>query len=143
VNKLTPIFVVERIEPCLSFWVDRLGFEKKVEVPAGDSVGFVILARGNVEIMYQSRESVLEDAPAVLEGRPALLFPNGTYIEVSEIRDVERRLAGWEIVLPKRTSAMAAVIRFYSLDSIAGIVDLAPQKESRLVLKRPVTPSSR
>jgi hypothetical protein len=37
---------------------------------------------------------------------------------------------------------MAAVIRFYSLDSIAGIVDVAPQEESRLVLKRPVTPSS-
>jgi hypothetical protein len=103
-NKLTPIFVVERIEPCLSFWVDRLGFEKKVEVSAGDSVGFVILARGNVEIMYQSRESVLEDAPAVLEGRPALLSPNGTYIEVSDIGDVERRLADWEIVLPKRTT---------------------------------------
>jgi uncharacterized glyoxalase superfamily protein PhnB len=104
VKKLTPVFVVERIEPCLDFWVNRLGFSKTVEVPHGDSLGFVILARGNVEIMYQSRDSVREDAPELLEGRSDAVSPNGTYIEVSDINDVERRLAGWEIVLPRRTT---------------------------------------
>ena len=62
-KKLTPVFVVERIAPCLDFWVGRLGFAKTVEVPHGDSLGFVILARGNVEIMYQSWDSIREDAP--------------------------------------------------------------------------------
>lgn len=103
-KKLTAVFVVERIEPCLDFWVNRLGFGKSVEVPHGDSLGFVMQARGNVEIMYQTRESVLEDAPAPLEGRSGSAAPNGTYIKVSEIGDVEKRLAGWEIVLPKRTT---------------------------------------
>ena len=27
-RKLTPVLLVEEIEPCLSFWTDRLGFEK-------------------------------------------------------------------------------------------------------------------
>ena len=38
-KKLTPVFVVERIEPCLGFWTDRLDFEKTVEVPEGDGLG--------------------------------------------------------------------------------------------------------
>ena len=103
-KKLSPVFVVRRIEPCLDFWVARLGFAKTVEVPHGDSLGFVILARDNVEIMYQSRDSVLEDAPGLLEGSSDGTSPNGTYIEVSDIDDVERRLAGCEIVLPRRTT---------------------------------------
>ena len=37
VQKLTPVLVVDAIEPCLSFWVDRLGFEKTVEVPEGNA----------------------------------------------------------------------------------------------------------
>jgi len=44
-KKLTPILVVEEIEPSLSFWVDRMGFEKTAEVPEADKLGFVILAR--------------------------------------------------------------------------------------------------
>jgi hypothetical protein len=103
-KKLTPIFVVERIEPCLDFWVNRLGFAKTAEVPHGDSLGFVILVRGNVEIMYQSRDSVRDDAPALLAGRSDSASPNGNYIEVSDISDVERRLAGWDIALPRRTT---------------------------------------
>jgi uncharacterized glyoxalase superfamily protein PhnB len=103
-NKVTPIFVVEQIEPCLSFWVDMLGFQKTVEIPHGDSLGFVILVNGVVEIMYQSRVSVLEDAPAVLEGRTNSASPNALYIEVSDIGDIDKRLAGWEIILPKRTT---------------------------------------
>ena len=107
-KKLTPVFVVERIEPCLDFWVNRLGFAKTVEVPHGACLGFVILARGNVEIMYQTVDSVREDAPVVLEGRSDGASPNGTYIEVSDIDDVEKRLAGWEITLPRRTTFYGA-----------------------------------
>ena len=47
------------------FWVGRLGFEKVVEIPEGNALGFVILTRGNVEIMYQSLASVAKDMPAL------------------------------------------------------------------------------
>jgi hypothetical protein len=107
-KKLTPVYVVERIEPCLDFWVGRLGFEKVVEIPEGDALGFVILARGNVEIMYQSRASVAKDIPALATAPMGPASPNAAYIEVSDIDDVERRLAGWEVVVPRRTTFYGA-----------------------------------
>jgi uncharacterized glyoxalase superfamily protein PhnB len=107
-KKLTPVYVVERIEPCLEFWVDRLGFEKVVEIPEGDALGFVILTRGNVEIMYQSLASVAKDIPALAAAPTGAASPNGTYIEVSDIDDVEKRLAGWDVVVPRRTTFYGA-----------------------------------
>ena len=107
-KKLTPVYVVERIEPCLEFWVGRLGFEKVVEIPEGDALGFVILTRGNVEIMYQSLASVAKDIAALAVEMAGTGSPNGTYIEVSDIDDVEKRLAGWEIVVPRRTTFYGA-----------------------------------
>ena len=104
-KKLTPVLYVEEIEPCLPFWVDRLGFEKTVEVPEGDRLGFVILKKGNVEVMYQTRESVGKDVPA-LAGTPmggALLF-----IEVDDLDAVERALRGVEVVFPRRTTFYGA-----------------------------------
>ena len=67
-RKLSPLLTVEAIEPCLSFWVERLGFAKTVEVPDGASLGFVILAKDGVEIMYQSRASVAKDIPPMMSG---------------------------------------------------------------------------
>lgn len=107
-KKLTPVYVVERIEPCMDFWVGRLGFEKVVEVPEGDALGFVILTRGQVEIMYQSLASVAKDIPALAVEMAGSTSPNGTYIEVSDIDDVERRLAGCEVVVPRRTTFYGA-----------------------------------
>ena len=37
--KITPVLIVEEVESSLAFWVDRMGFEKTVEVPDGDGVG--------------------------------------------------------------------------------------------------------
>jgi uncharacterized glyoxalase superfamily protein PhnB len=107
-KKLTPVFVVDRIEPCLDFWTGRLGFEKTVEVPERDSLGFVILARDNVEIMYQTRESIAKDMPSLAEAVAGYTSPNAMYVEVSDIDDVERRLTGWDVVIPRRTTFYGA-----------------------------------
>ena len=97
-KKLTPVLVVEEIEPCLSFWSDRLGFEKTVEVPEGDKLGFVILAKDSVEVMYQSRASVRMDVPALGEES----FRSALYIEIGGLNEVIQKLAGAEIVVPLR-----------------------------------------
>ena len=67
-KKLTPNLIVDKIEDSLPFWVQRLGFEKTVEVPAGERLGFVILQRGDVELMLQSRASLAKDVPAIADG---------------------------------------------------------------------------
>jgi hypothetical protein len=107
-KKITPIFVVDQIEPCLDFWVNRLGFEKTVEIPEGGSLGFVILIRGNVEVMYQSRASVENDLPGLPEPKRPAGSPNAIYIEVSDIEDTIKRLEGTELAVPKRTTFYGA-----------------------------------
>lgn len=110
VHKITTVLIVDAIEPCLPFWIDRLGFAQVAEVPHGDRLGFVILARDGVELMYQTLDSVREDNPASAEGaapgRGAALF-----IEVADVAAVERALAGLEIVVPRRTT-------FYGMDEV-------------------------
>ena len=108
-HKLAPVLLVEDIEPCLGFWVDRLGFEKTVEVPEGDKPGFVILAKDGIEVMYQSRASVEKDLPALATrplGRSSILF-----IEVSDVAAVQRAMQGVEVVVPRRQT-------FYQMDEL-------------------------
>jgi len=108
VRRLTPLLVVDRIEPCLPFWVDRLGFTQTVALPEGDALGFVILEKDGVEVMYQSRASVAHDVPALtgMKGDGVALF-----IEVGDIEAVERALEGVERVIPRRRT-------FYGMDEI-------------------------
>src|SRR5689334_3925956 len=96
-RKLSPLLTVDAIEPCLPFWMERLGYAKTVEVPDGASLGFVILSKDGVEIMYQSRSSVEKDIPglargAAPKGHPAM----GLFIEVSDIDAIERAMEGVE-----------------------------------------------
>ncbi len=105
-KKLTPVLVVEEIEPCLKFWVDRLGFQKTAEVPEGSKLGFVILAKDNVEIMYQSRASVNKDVPAFagLKLSPSTFL----YIEVEKLDPILERLKGAEVEVPERKTFYGA-----------------------------------
>ena len=110
-RKLSPLLTVEAVEPCLPFWVERLGFAKTVEVPDGSSLGFAILAKDGVEIMYQSRSSVEKDIPPLAKGANNALPAMGLFIEVSDIDEVERALQGIPHVIPRRRT-------FYGMDEI-------------------------
>lgn len=110
-RKLSPLLTVEAIEPCLPFWVERLGFAKTVEVPDGGALGFVILAKDGVEIMYQSRSSVEKDIPPMARGSAGALPAMGLFIEVGDIDAVERSLEGVEHVIPRRKT-------FYGMDEV-------------------------
>ncbi|MGH9746282.1 MAG: VOC family protein [Candidatus Acidiferrales bacterium] len=99
--KITAMIYVPAIEPSLKFWVDQLGFTKTVEVPAGDKLGFVILMKGNAELMLQSTASVGNDIPAIVEfARPAACL----YIEVSDFDDLLKRLGSAPVIVPIRTT---------------------------------------
>ncbi len=111
VRKMTPVLIVERIEPSIELWVDRLGFEKTLEVPEGDHLGFAAFARGAIEIMYQTRESVeteirTADLPKALlpaEGSRTTLF-----CEVSDLKAIREKLQGLDILLPYRKTPYGA-----------------------------------
>ena len=102
VKKITPVLYVEAIEPCLSFWIDRLGFQKTAAVPEGDQLGFVILQRGNVEIMYQTYASQKKDTSIVsadIAGGHTFL-----YAEVEKLDAVVEAMKGANIAIPVRTT---------------------------------------
>ncbi|HXE75647.1 MAG TPA: VOC family protein [Candidatus Xenobia bacterium] len=103
-KKLTPALFVEKIELCLPFWVDRLGFQKTAEVPEGDALGFVILVRDGVEVMLQSRASIARDVPA-LAGEPSRSF---LFVEVAQLSPIVEALKGAEIVIPVRKTFYGA-----------------------------------
>lgn len=107
-KKITPVLVVDDIEPVLPFWVDRLGFEKTVALPHGERLGFVILAKGSLEIMYQSVDSVRADIPPLAEMPASSSF---LFIEVDDVDAVERALAGITPVVPRRQT-------FYGADEL-------------------------
>lgn len=107
--RITSILYVEDIESCLKFWVDALGFEKTVEIQAEGSLGFVILNSGATEVMLQTYSELEKDIPGIVSHlREA---PSVLYIEVNDIAMIERRLKGFEVIVPKRKT-------FYGADEI-------------------------
>jgi len=99
-KQLTPVLIVTEVEPCLEFWVDRLGFEVTNRVPGDDGkLVFASVQQGSIEIMYQTRASVLEDLPAAardLTGHSVSLF-----ITVSDLDAIEKSLRGVPVVKPR------------------------------------------
>jgi uncharacterized glyoxalase superfamily protein PhnB len=106
-QSLTPVLSVEEIEPCLDFWVGKLGFEKIAEVPEGDKLGFVMLKNGPVEVMLQSRASILKDVEAMGKG-PFAKDGVSLYIKVASLDDWLPKLAGVEVVVPERKTFYGA-----------------------------------
>jgi uncharacterized glyoxalase superfamily protein PhnB len=102
--KITAVLLVEEVEKSLPFWVDRMGFTKTVEVPGADAdadrLAFVILAgSGGAELMLQTIESVRKDEPQFAGRNAASLF-----IEVEDFEDTRKRLEGYAIAMPEKTT---------------------------------------
>ncbi len=99
-TQLTPVMVVDRVEPCLAFWTERLGFTSENQVPGPDgALVFASAKRGAIEVMYQTRASVVAETPALaaeLGGHSVTLF-----ITVDDFDAVERALAGAPVVKPR------------------------------------------
>lgn len=97
---LAPVLVVDAVEPCLQFWTERLGFAKENEVPGQDGkLVFASVKKGTVEIMYQTRASVVADSPsqaAELDGRSAVLFI--TVPTIADLDSAERAVGDAPIV---------------------------------------------
>jgi uncharacterized glyoxalase superfamily protein PhnB len=102
VKKITPILFAQEVEPCIRFWTEWLGFQKTVEVPEGDKIGFVILERDGLELMYQSYASVEKDSAATAE--LARKGPTFLYIEVNDLNQALAATQGAEIAMPQRST---------------------------------------
>lgn len=99
-KQLTPVLVVDAVEPGLAFWTDRFGFTKTIEVPGPDGrLIFGAVQGDGIEVMYQTRASVIEERPEAaseMNGKSIVLF-----IQVDSIDAVEKALAGAPEVKPR------------------------------------------
>jgi uncharacterized glyoxalase superfamily protein PhnB len=111
VKKITPVLLVNEIEPILPFWIDRLGFAKTIEVPDGDKLVFVAFQKGSVEVMYQTYASVEKDAPPAMAS-PARKGPTYLYLEVDNLDAVLAVMKDIQKVMPER-------IAFYGMREFA------------------------
>jgi len=105
-KSVTPVMFVHEVEPCIRFWKERFGFRITAEVPEGPKVGFVILAKDNVQLMYQSWESVKKDVPVLAtEGTPGSV---SLYLVVDDINEIEMKLQDVPKVIPRRETFYGA-----------------------------------
>lgn len=101
IKKITPVLIVDGIEPLLPLW-NSLGFARAVEVPHGDALGFVILVRDGIEVMYQTFDSVRGDEANVLEGARAI-GASAVFIEVDDLDALKAQIPdGTEVIAASR-----------------------------------------
>lgn len=102
-EQLTPVLIVKEVEPCLGFWTGGLGFKMVHNVPGPDGkLMFASVEREGIEIMYQTRASVIEDNPAIgrsLNGHSIVLF-----ITVENLDEVEKAIAGAPVQKARHTT---------------------------------------
>lgn len=114
-KKVTPIITVDVIEPCLPFWTDALGFTLVASVPHEDALGFAMLLKDGVELMYQSRASVSADvgASGAPEGMADEMADSTTtlFIEVDDLDAVIAAIGDAEVLVPRRQT-------FYGMDEL-------------------------
>lgn len=96
-KQLTPVIIADAVEPGIAFWVDRFEFRVSNQVPGPDGkLVFASAEKDGIEVMYQTRASVVEDQPSAaadLDGHSVALF-----ITVDDLDQVERALAGAPVV---------------------------------------------
>lgn len=109
-HRLTPVILVDQVEPCLPFWTERLGFEKVAQVPGPDGKPqFAMLVRDGIEVMYQTWASLEAElgSGARTPGHSITLF-----IEVGDIDQVDKAMKGVARVVDRHTT-------FYGMDEFS------------------------
>jgi uncharacterized glyoxalase superfamily protein PhnB len=101
VKRITPVLYVNEIEPCLKFWVERVGFQATAEVPDGDKLGFASLQKGNIELMYQTFASQEKETPGWSK---QFRGPSFLFIEVEDLNELMAAMKGVPVELPERTT---------------------------------------
>jgi hypothetical protein len=100
ITKVTPVRIVDRIEPCLAFWCDALGYARLAEVPHEGSLGFVLLENPAGEIMLQTKASLAADLPPVAELQPHTVL----FVEVASLEAARQATAAAKVLVRDRTT---------------------------------------
>jgi hypothetical protein len=104
-SRMTSVLLVDRIEPCLDFWVERLGFDVRLQAQGDDHLEFVALCRDDVEILYRTLDSLHDDTPGLVDAdvhQPWVVL----YLEVDSLDALMPHLDGIEVVVARRETIL-------------------------------------
>lgn len=100
VTKVTPVCVVDCVEPSLAFWRDGMGYAMRAEVSHEGAIGFALLENSAGEVMLQSKASLAADLPAV-----AALAPDSVlFVEVRSLDAARKGAMGAKVLVEERTT---------------------------------------
>lgn len=120
-TSITPVLPCDAIEPVVAFW-EHFGFRVTISVPHGDVLGFVILENGLTQLMYQTHDSLREDAPALADA--AVDSTTLLFVRVDDIDATQRAAEGADPVFPRRETFYGS-IEFAVADPAGHIVTFA------------------
>jgi len=123
---LAPVLIVDAVEPCLEFWATSLGFAKQNEVPGPDGkLIFASVKKDGVEIMYQTRASVVADSPSQaseLTGHSVALFL--TVASIADLDAAEQAVASAPVVKARHKTFYGST-EFYVREPGGNVVGFA------------------
>jgi uncharacterized glyoxalase superfamily protein PhnB len=126
IQTLAPVLIVDAVEPCIDFWATNLGFTKENVVPGpGGALIFASVKKDGVEIMYQTRASVVADSPEQekdLDGHSVALFL--TVGSVADLDATEQALAGAPVVKARHKTFYGST-EFYVREPGGNVVGFA------------------
>lgn len=129
VRTLAPVLIVDAVEPGIAFWADDLGFTTENEVPGPDGkLVFASVKKDGVEIMYQTRASVVADKTSTakeLNGHSVALFI--TVPSIADLDAIEARIKGAPVVKPRHETFYGAT-EFYVKEPGGNVVGFAAFK---------------
>jgi len=104
-ERLTPILVVDSIEPVVPFW-EALGFRATNQARVDGNLTFVAFVKEGYSIHYQTMARLERDIPGATEmlaGSTSLL-----YLAVDDLDAVIVALGDAEVLIPRRTTPWGA-----------------------------------
>lgn len=102
-RKVTPILLAQDVRACVDFWA-AFGLRASVTVPDGDGIGFAIVARDGIEIMYQSVASARAQRPEAIERVDRSIL----FLEVESLDEVLGTLPATQTVVPDHVTEYGA-----------------------------------
>ncbi len=133
-KKLTTNMMVEDVSRTVDFYSDVLGFEFVMGVPEnsreivttrqkGQALGFAIAKCGNIEMMFQAKQSLAKEVPEFedMEIGGALTF----YIEVQDVRGLHAKLKDKVTIIKDMQTTFYGKQEFYIRDCNGYILTFA------------------
>jgi hypothetical protein len=122
-KKMTPVFIVDAIEPVLPLW-EAIGFARTAEVPDGSRLGFVMLQRDGIDVMYQTFASVRSDEPRSLDG-PRAIGASGAFLVVDKLDDVAQLVPQDTDIIERRRETFYGATEMIVRDGAGNIIVFA------------------